>query len=342
MALFSVLSILLFACLEQSATGAPAATDPTLNTGANITYPLPTQLIYQFPNGTWIENLAIRPNGHILATEDTKPRLYELDPFSKHPANIVAELNDTASVLGIAEGAPDIFYICTGNYSSKLLQGYGEAFVYQVDMTQYSPHIANSARISKIAMFSTAGALNGLAYLPASKSLLISDFLVGVIWRVDVASGDIDVAINNTYTHSSGFAVNGLRLHNSDLYFTNSGQGTLVRVPINARGDPVGDFKVLAQGGFTPDDMAVDARGDAYVVSFTVGKNGLVFVPREGGNGTYIAGMAGPTAAAFGKTERDRDVLYVTTSGGDYSYLAGEGDTVAGQILAVKVGRKGY
>ena len=306
--------------------------EASLDTGSNYTYALPVQVVQEFPTATWIENIAVRSNGQILATEDGEPRIYQIDPFSGSPdqkPTLLHEFNDTASILGIVEASPDVFYVCTGNYSSKLLQGYGEAYIYQLDMRNFSPSIPGSApNISK--------------YIAA-----------------------INVAFNNTYTQSTGFGVNGIKVSSTNgedfLYFTNSQQQTVIKVPIaitenNVTGQATvsvadgGDYTVLAQGGgdneaaFEPDDLAIDADGDAYVTSFAVGKNGLVFVPREGSarNGseiTYIANIAGPTACNFGRTETDRNILYVSTSGGDYDYLTGEPVTVNGKIVAIEVGR---
>ena len=209
-------------------------------------------------------------------------------------------------------------------------------------MRHFSTDVPGSAKVSKIASVPQAGALDGLVYLGGDDNLLLSsDFLKGVIWSISIDTGEVQVAINNTYTRGNGFAVNGLRLHGNDLYFTTTAQQILVRVPINSRGEAVGDFTVLSEGGFGPDDLAVDSQGDAYVTSFTIGKNGIVFIPHDGGNATtsYIAGMAGPTACAFGRTAVDRDTLYVTTTGGDYNYSDGGKVTVAGKILKVDVAR---
>ncbi len=311
-----------------------------LDTGANITYPLPARLVHEFPRATWVENLAVRQNGRILATEVTKPRIYEIDPFSDSDAIIVHVFNETASVLGIAEGTADVFYVCTGNSSSTKLEGYGEQYIFEVDLRQFTPTVPGSAKVTQIATIQQAGELDGLVYLEAEPPLLlVSDFLFGVVFSVNIRSGEVQVPINSTYTRSTGFSVNGLKIYGKDLYFTNTQQETWVKVPINSRGEPVGNYTVLAQGGFLPDDFALNSNGDAYITSFTVGKNGLVFIPADGGNATYIAGMAGPTAAAFGRTAIDRDVLYVSTTGGDYNYSTGEEVTVSGKILAVPVAR---
>ena len=340
MTYLSFICSVLYLLSHVLANAAPADLDPALDTGANLTYALPARVVYEFAEDTWIENLAVRQNGHILATEDSKPRIYEIDPFSNRSATIIHEFNETASVLGIAEVLPDVFFVCTANYSSKKLQGYGEAYIFKIDMRHFSADVPDSAKVSKIASVPEAGALDGLVYLgEESRLLLIGDFLQGVVWSVNIDSGEVQVPINNTYTQSTGFSVNGLRLYRDSLYFTNSQKETLVKVPINSYGEPVGDFTVLASGGFTPDDFAINSQGDAYVASFTIGKNGLVFIPHDGGNATYIAGMAGPTSCAFGRTAADRDTLYVGTSGGDYKYLTGQRVTVSGKILKIEVGR---
>ena len=73
----------------------------------------PLHLIHQFPAGTWIENLAIRSNGEILATDDTHPRIYQVDLTRTHEAVVVHEFTGTPSILGIVESSPDVFHVCT-------------------------------------------------------------------------------------------------------------------------------------------------------------------------------------------------------------------------------------
>lgn len=174
-----------------------------------------------------------------------------------------------------------------------------------------------------------------------SDLLLVGDFILGVIFRVNIDTGASRVAINNSYTQSTGFGVNGLRFYDGFLYFTNTQHETLVKVAVNSKGEAVGNYTIMAQGGFGPDDIAIDDHGDVYVTSYTQGKNGVAFIPREGGVATYITGMPGPTSCAFGRTAVDRDVLYVSTSGGDYEYLPGKPVTMSGKILRVEVGRRG-
>ena len=261
-----------------------------------------------------------------------------MDPFKGGDTVLLATVNDTGSLLGIVEAQPDIFYICSANYSSPKLQGYGENNIYRLDMTGFDPRDPSSAKVSKITSLPNAIALDGLTYIPQSELLLSSDFLAGVVWSIDPVTGEIAVPINNTYTRSPGaFGINGVHVKGNDtLYFTNSGQGTVGKVQINAQGEAVGNYTFLTSTVPSPDDFAVDAGGDVYVASFTKDDDGIVFVPREGSPYSLLASVAGPTACAFGRTTKDKQVLYVSTSGGDY---APSPRTVSGKIVKIDVER---
>ena len=85
----------------------------------------------------------------------------------------------------------------------------------------------------------------------------------------------------------------------------------------------MGDSTIFVRGGLDLKDFAIDLGGDSYVTSYTNGKQGVAFVPREGDDGTLLAGIRGPIACAFGRTSEDCDILYVSTSGGDRAYSSG-------------------
>ena len=94
--------------------------------------PLTTQTIYQFPNQTWLENIAIRRTGQILVTVLSAPELWQvtLDPKnSQHALNVnsskslasatlVHRIPDVTGLLGIVEmQQSDVFYAVAGNFS---------------------------------------------------------------------------------------------------------------------------------------------------------------------------------------------------------------------------------
>ena len=332
-------------CVLASPLARPEALTHSLYRQSNDSHPLSVETVYNFPNGTWIENLAIRSNGQIIATEDTpKPRVYQIDPFGSHQPILLHEFSETASILGVVEATPDVFYVCSANYSSPKLQGYGEAYIFEIDLRNFDPQKPESAQIKTLAALPDAKALDGLAYLgDESKLLLVTDFLMGAIWSVNIETGEVSLPINNNYTQpSGGFGANGIKVRDSEVYFTDSQQQTLVKVTVDARGQAVSNFTILSHLSNEPDDFALDCDGNFYVTAFTASRSlpdrdGIVFVPREGGLDSSVASVPGATGCAFGRTHKDKDVLYVSTSGGDLDYSTGKPATVSGKIVKINL-----
>jgi hypothetical protein len=70
-------------------------------------YPQPNgnpslRTIYEFPNETWIEYIALRSNDNLLTTLITTPELWERDPFPSK-AELVHRFDTVTSFFGIAE-----------------------------------------------------------------------------------------------------------------------------------------------------------------------------------------------------------------------------------------------
>lgn len=67
-----------------------------------------------FPNGTWVENIAVRWNGHLLVTLLNRPEVWEVEPLSGH-SELVYSFPEATGTLGIAEIEHDIFAVNVGN-----------------------------------------------------------------------------------------------------------------------------------------------------------------------------------------------------------------------------------
>lgn len=78
--------------------------------------PLPVRIIHEFPRGTWIDNLAIRSNGLILATLLSAPEIYQVDPKAG-AASLATKIPTAAGLIGVAEIDKDVYYVVAGNYS---------------------------------------------------------------------------------------------------------------------------------------------------------------------------------------------------------------------------------
>ena len=307
--------------------------------------------LYQYPKGTWLENIAIRPNGNLLVTLLLPdPELHQIEPFvaSPTPENIHT-FHGYLGLSGIAEIAPDTFAVAAGNVSFTAGGQRGSWSVWKVNFP--APHKIH-ATISKIADVLGAKELDGMCNLPSPKvpqNILVGDLEEGVVRRVDTTTGEVKITLNDTITAATKdpivgtSGVNGIHVHNGALYLTNTAKHIFASIPIRTDGAPTGQPTIIQDSHkseliFSFDDFAI-VDEDAYLVTGSgnaIERIGLDGTPK----GRIVAGnlsstqIAGPTSAAFGRTERDRHILYVVTSGAFAAPVDGN-TTVGAQVLAI-------
>lgn len=318
-----------------------------------------TRTIYQFPNNTYVENLAIRPNGQILVNILTSPEVWLVDPDFPGRAVLVHEFSSVLGLSAIVEYQPDVFAIAGGNISLSTGESVaGSWSIWSLDLrglniTSNESVSAQPPAVSVIADVQPAKFLNGMALLssPAKQLLMVGDVRTGTVYSVDVDTGGYAAVINNTFTapgpdYAFGpSATNGIQIRNDTMYFANTGQKKLNRVRLDVRdGTPAGEFETIAQT-LTPldqwDDFALDDEGNVWMA--TGGANTIQKINTRTGEVRIAAGdvnstaIAEPTSAKFGRRECDSTVLYVTTAGGLATPV--NGDTiVGGQLVAVRTG----
>ena len=284
--------------------------------------PLPVDFIHQFPRGTWVENLAVRSNGKVLVTLLSSPDLYQIDPLTKKDPVLVHHFSDHLGLAGIAELCKDIFYVVGGNYSfATNTNTPGAEDVYEVDITKG----ATKAKVTKIANFPKAILLDGMITLdPKEGLLLVADAGAGVLYRLNVKTKQVDVAIEDATMKDippSPAGINGIKVRDGALYFTNSALRTFVKIPIFNNGTAAGPAVILSTN-VPGDDFTFDNRGDAFLADNIA--NNLGFLGPLGGNVTVLTGapltnttlLARPTACQFGRLSWDKKTLYITTGGG--------------------------
>lgn len=349
--------IFLFAsCITTSATAASRA-------ASRSSHQLdPVHTIYEFPYDTYVENLAVRPNGQILVTSLSFPQLWLVDPHLPGQVFVVHEFSEALGLSGIVEYQPDVFAICMGNYSIATDDpGAGTWAIWSIDLgsiniTSNTSVATNPPTVSQIVAIPEATTLNGLSVLSSTEKqhLIAGDVRSGVVYSVDIDTGDHAVVINNTYTNAgSAYAfgdtgTDGIQIRNGNvLYFSNFGQGNLVKVLLNITdGTPIGDFETVATT-LTPedqwDDFTFDCDGNVWIAA---GWANTVEKISQNGNVETMAGnlnstaIAEPTSVKFGRREDDANVLYVTTAGGEVTPVDGD-VVIGGQVVGIKTGAKG-
>lgn len=325
--MLSLLSFVFFAVLNGLSNSTSLSHTPAIHQ------------IYQFPNHTFVENIATRPNGHLLLTTLSEPALWKLDPTESNPvAELVHSFPFATGLTGIAEIGPDVFAVVSGNWTLETMSGtLGSFAVWSVDMRLDPPVLQQIATIPDTAN------LNGITTVPGSPNLiLLADSALGAVWSLEISTGKSQIVIQDPLFESSSsfpLGINGVLAHqDNNLYFTNSAQGIFGRVPITSEGVANGEVEVLShvEEGSAWDDFDIDREGNAWIsahpksvtkVSLSENWTQTVF------GGKDNATLADPTSASFGRgSKKEERTLYVSTGG--LTYLV-DGKVFGGQVVAI-------
>lgn len=288
--------------------------------------------VYQFPNPTWLENIAATRNNSLLVSTIGKAEVHMINPLANPPtAHLIANLPSFNAVLGITELSNNIFAIAAGNVTPANAPVPGSFSIWSVDLTS----IHHAAEVVKIADTPALSMINGLATLDAH-TLLLADSWAGNIATLNTRTGETKTWLNDTSTASNFSApglplgVNGLKVHGGFVYFSNTVQSSLNRVRVSPSGSAVGAVQILAQGEEigTPDDFAVLAD-ESVVLGRPLG--GEVMRVSRNGEVQVLADVEGVTAVAVG---RKGHVAYLSSMGG----FNGDGSVKAGgRVVAVEL-----
>lgn len=182
---------------------------------------------------------------------------------------------------------------------------------------------------------------DGVATLPYDASfVLVADAAQGVVWRVNTATGDHSMMIDDpTFkpTDAVPLGVNGIQIRNDELYFTNLATNSVGKLTITSSGDAASAILMLTSKALAADDFALSDNGIVYAA----GANTIWQVTTDGHTTAFVGGpnstvIQGITSARFGRTALDKEVLYLSTQGGLLEDPPGS--TVhGGQLLAVNV-----
>lgn len=292
-------------CLASSLISSPQRHEPFVTVTPST--------IAQFPLGTWVENIAVRRNGHLLVTLVSAPEVYEIIPFnsssSSSSTHLTFSFDGHSNVTGITEVQTDVFAVCVdGKYLWKL---------------QFSE--GGNPQASLITMIPEAQLLNGMATLNSAQGIvIIADSIRGCIWRVDINTGEYELILEDETMQPEPvldliLGINGLKMVGNTAYYTNTPKRLFCRVqldPVSGRATSPID---IITDTVEADDFAISSTGIAYLA--TIYQNEITRVLPQGET-QVIAGslnsssIPNPTSGAFGRTLMDRNVLYVTTGGG--------------------------
>lgn len=290
---------------------------------------VPMQRIAQFPINTFLESIAIAPDGTIFV--------------SNHEAG---------QILQIQNGEPALFAAFPGKIAGLafsptglLVTGWTAEGLCKVD------RVAATGEIETLVTLPDAVFLNGLTHLRDDR-YLIADSYRGAIWHLDIAQHDVEQ--HRVEQHSVSLwlehpllarsspeaiipAVNGLKVFNQTLIASNTEKQLLVQIPLSETGSAGVPQVWLEHTNI--DDFAFDVAGNLYGATHIF--NSVVRITPEGRT-TVLAegeGVIGSTAIAFGTTENDRTSIYVVGNGG--MFLPPPSGIVPAEVVRLDVGQAG-
>ncbi|KAL3481519.1 hypothetical protein BJX99DRAFT_270735 [Aspergillus californicus] len=311
--------------------------------------------IFQFPHGSWLENLETGPLNSILTTRIDIPELYQisipLPPASGEDtaasAKLIQSFPGATGLLGIVEYKTNHFAVVAGNYSLTTHESArGSYALWDVWFSGAHLHRVSAKKITDIP---EAGFLNGLTVLNKHRrgaTLLVGDSWDGVVYGVNPETGKYAVVLEDETlkpVEGQNLGVNGIHPvvsgHETFLYYTNSLKETVSRVQIDpASGRAIGPYTTVATGVWGDDFTYDAATGDLYVAGNF--ENVVTRVNRDGRvEGVFGAitelTVAGATSTLVQGEGRGK-TLYVATGGALAAPVNGT-ITEGAKIVAIKL-----
>jgi hypothetical protein len=323
-----VRSNLALAILSSLTTAFAAAAGPSQTTIFSLPGPpLP---------GAWFENLALRPNGNILATRGDAPEIWQIDP-DKRTGSLLVSVPGAFNLTGISavgtgngggkgkgkgKGKDGELYIFGSAHIPAPMQiEPGSGKVWRLEITDAGPSVG------LVRAMPDAGFINGIVGFDKGR-VLMSDTVREVIYLMDVETGEF----TTPFVGMEG--VNGVRVAGEFVYWANHNAQTVSRVAVDGNAVPTGAKEVVVTNQV--DDFALEAGKDGKVEKVylaTMTGNEIVEVVLGTGQKRVVASDLSGTGTGFsssvvlGRGKGNEKVLYAAVG------QAGEGSTA--EIVAV-------
>jgi sugar lactone lactonase YvrE len=283
----------------------------------------PAKIITSFPVNTFLENLAIAPDGTIFVTNHEVGKIVRITPDGNQQIHATVE----GKVSGLA---------FTSN-GGLVATGWNADSIPVVSL------ITAGGTVETLVKLPDAIFLNGITPLSHTQ-YLAADSYRGAIWLIDIAQRHSSIWLEHSLLARSNAenvipAANGLKRFGNLLYVSNTEKMLLLRIPIGLTNEPSEPEIFVEQTNI--DDFAFDVEGNLYGATHIY--NSVVKITLDG-NTTIIAqaeqGVIGSTAVAFGQTESDRTAIYVVMNGG--MFLPPPTGVVPANIVRLEVEKAGY
>ena len=266
--------------------------------------------IVAYPPGTLLENIAISSSGDLFVTAIDSGSIFRVSPAG------------TSQLFGAVPGP------ATGaafNTDGNLIVASGTSLF----------RLASDGAASQVADIPGAIFLNGIA-LFSTDMILAADDTASTIWMVNLLTGSSQVWSNDPILlpgpDGPPFSPNGIKLFQGSVYVSNTGAGTIIRIPILSNG--LAGAPVVFLSSLFGDDFAFAADGTLFVATQT---GEIIRIAPNGTRTSLATNTFGDAAVAFGRTAADHQSIYIVNNGGAFLDLPGGPEAASITRLAVGI-----
>jgi sugar lactone lactonase YvrE len=286
---------------------------------------LPFRIVASWPAPSFLENVAVGPDGSLFVTVYSHNRIDRFDPKTG-TARPFAEL--PARPMGLAFDASGSLWVP----GSTMFEAPG-----------YIWKVSAKGQVQLWTDLPEATFMNGCAIHPNGRELLACESRSNRILSIDLREPQKwsvwleDDLIGPGDSRVPG--ANGIKVRGGHAYMTVSARHLIVRAPIRANGSP-GPVETVFHD-VLGDDFAFGESGTLYVTTHPA--QSLVRIDPSGKRTTIGGpdqGMVGATACVFGTGPDDKNALYVSTDGG--FIVPHEGVVQDAKLVRFEVGESGY
>lgn len=260
-------------------------------------------VIYEWPEGTWLNHLVIRPNGQLVMTMYDRPEIHVFEPLEPDAAPLLAHrFANNTRINAIAEYIPDYYAVLGTIYNSTDSSYTSQLWKLRLDSIA-GPRLDWLAEVPDADNIVSLTALNYTHLLAANRE--------GAINTINVNTGANIPALSDP-TMIPGIST--VKYRAPYVYYTNTVQGTFARVPIDPQTmEALAPAEVIVDRATGIMDVALApfAEQEGYLVNYE--QNTVLRVNSIAKVDTVMTGLKAPTAASFGRTQTDQKTLYVVS-----------------------------